>query len=593
MKKGAFFTKLTALGLAIACSSVMLIGKPMIKAVYNENLLQVRHSIGRSGSGSEGIYRDKNGTIRDITAAFKSELNNYIVKKIDLPKGIELLGENSEDNPSLTIKDGKITYTVLIEKGFNPGKYSVTYTLLDALSQARTKTVTGYIEINEDFVWETNSELRISDVRIPKQVNVETIFELCFSVTNFGTAAAKNVEVGLQLPEGMVNMSQENFIIPVLPAWTKKDFSVRLKAGREMENKFHNIKISANPGGSATPAPQSDGKGGSGSSGGGINVSEGPAAAAMLHTGTLVVGGTGGKDGKEGKHSKALFIVDSYSFTKESGEKTSELVAGENVTFDFKLKNTSNQLLRNIKLTVTSEGGIMPNNTSNAFYEPSVAAGGYVFEKLPLTILPSAEQKPTPITIELYYETPNGDAVEGKETVTANILQKTKLDIVEQQQQNQGMPPQPNMPQFKSFDLINLGKTTLNNLYMKVEGQDVVCENATTFVGTVNPGSTQSVEANYSFTSPGEKKVKFIFSFDPGTGIEQKVEKEYTVQVEENIMPSGDGMMPPEEMPETGGHGWVKWVVTVVILLLIILLIIFIRRAKKKKKQAGLSMDDF
>ena len=58
-------------------------------------------------------------------------------------------------------------------------------------------------------------------------------------------------------------------------------------------------------------------------------------------------------------------------------------------------------------------------------------------------------------------------------------------------------------------------------------------------------------------------------------------------------MPSGDGMMPPEEMPETGGHGWVKWVVTVVILLLIILLIIFIRRAKKKKKQAGLSMDDF
>lgn len=486
---------------------------------------------------------------------------------IDFPNGIRLVGTNTyvEFNAK-----GEGAYSILVPGNVQEGKYPVTYTFEYRGTKIK---VTETLDVLDLGTSQQTSDLRIGEIQIPSSVYVENIFDLSFVVANVGFANAQNVEIALELPEGLVNMSQRNFVIPNLYPGQSTTYSVKLKANAEMENKFHNIKITATP------------TGGSDAS----NPAARPGNPAAVYTGTLVMGGNGGKPGKSGK---PLVIMDSYEFTLENGEKTQIVKAGENVVLDFKLKNTSPKALRNIKLTFASEGGVLvPNNASNTFYEPVVGAGGYIFETLPLTVLASAEQKATLCTIGLYYEFGDGEAIEATETFTVNVAQNTKLDIVEQKSPNFEPVVEVGTSTVKSFNLINLGKTVLSNLRMSIEGEGLQSENPIVFVGNMAPGASQTVDAYYSFTESGKKEYKITFVFEDAYGKEIKEERKFIAEVMEPMpLPTAFDEL-PNQQDGSGIASLLKWVVGFALLVSLVVAVYFLKRSKKKK-HARLEMDD-
>ena len=70
----------------------------------------------------------------------------------------------------------------------------------------------------------------ITNISVPSEVIGQDEFILSFEVYNNNSADLKNVNINVDIPDGLLNKTRSTFIEPVIPANSRKAYSVTLFA---------------------------------------------------------------------------------------------------------------------------------------------------------------------------------------------------------------------------------------------------------------------------------------------------------------------------------------------------------------------------
>jgi len=258
-----------------------------------------------------------------------------------------------------------------------------------------------------------------------------------------------------------------------------------------------------------------------------------------------------GKEGDSGKGTPKL-IISSYNASPNS------VIAGNAVDFTFTVKNThSSKKITNMKATINpDEATFVIEGGSNSFYVPLLVAQEEYTKTVRLRTKQDTLSRAYPVVISFDYEDIDGKSFTASETINLSVVEKSKLSInnvsgpFEMYQGNSG---------YVSFEYYNMGKATISNLNVTVEG-DYTPKNESTYIGNVDAGKGSFSEVEVVATTPGDAKGKLVFSFEDSSGNVIRTEKEFSGFVYED-MPVTDfenpGMMEmPMIEPEAEGMPW-------------------------------------
>jgi len=261
---------------------------------------------------------------------------------------------------------------------------------------------------------------------------------------------------------------------------------------------------------------------------------------AYTDTKSIYINKVQGKNGDSGKGTPKL-IINSYEASPEA------VVAGNAMDFTFTIKNThASKKITNMKATINpDEATFVIEGGSNSFYVAELGAQEEYTKSVRLRTKQDTLSKAYPVVISFDYEDADGNAFTASETINLSVVEKSKLSInnvygpYELYQGNSG---------YVSFEYYNMGKATISNLNVTVEG-DYTAKNETNYIGNVDAGKGSFSEVEVVANTPGEAKGKLVFSFEDSSGNVIRTEKEFGGFVYED-MPVMDfedpGMM---EMP--------------------------------------------
>ncbi len=233
-----------------------------------------------------------------------------------------------------------------------------------------------------------------------------------------------------------------------------------------------------------------------------------------------------------------------------------EVKAGSIFDFTFEILNTNDSIAaKNIKVTVTG--------ASNAF---SVTAGGNSFfvdkiqpqESAPITINLKASAATTtgayPIMIKIEYEYEGIKVTEtySGETVQEEILLQVKENLrpsVENVYVGSWDTPLVNQPTTMSFEFYNMGKSTLNNTYVTVEGDFMLSNGSNSYyIGNIAAGMPEYIEFDVVPLIEGTATGKMIIHMEDSNGDEVTMEKEFTAYIMGEMSWDDMGYMDPGYM---------------------------------------------
>ena len=216
-----------------------------------------------------------------------------------------------------------------------------------------------------------------------------------------------------------------------------------------------------------------------------------------------------------------------------------DVKAGSVFDFTFDILNTNDSIsAKNIKVTVSG--------ASNAF---SVTAGGNSFfvneikpqQTAPITINLKASAAATtgayPINIKIEYEYEGMVATSSYsgEVVEEEILLQVKENLrpsVENVYIGSWDTPMLNMPTTLSFEFYNMGKSTLNNTYITIEGDFTLSNGSNSYyIGNISAGMPEYIEFEVVPMVEGDAVGKMIIHMEDSNGDEVTMEKEFTTYV--------------------------------------------------------------
>lgn len=305
-------------------------------------------------------------------------------------------------------------------------------------------------------------------------------------------------------------------------------------------------------------------------------------------------------DGDEGSKSVPKIIIDSYS--------TDPVIvrAGSNFNLKISFHNTnSEKRVSNIKVSFTApsetESGSVftPVNSSNTFYIDSIAPKDSIEMERVFYTIPDAQPKTYTIiaNFEYEYEGLDGAPVTAQEQIGIPVVQQTRLET-----SMITMPPTSyvGQPIPLSFEFYNMGKVTLSNLMITVEG-DFTSQTSNYFVGNFEPGYSDYFDTMLYPESAGQLTGAIVFSYDDAAGEPQEIRKEFSTTVEDmpvdvynpDFPGEFPGEMPPDMMPGEQPAGFMRIVKNPITWIVIVVLgavtFIVIRKIKKRKE---LSQDE-
>jgi hypothetical protein len=307
-----------------------------------------------------------------------------------------------------------------------------------------------------------------------------------------------------------------------------------------------------------------------------------------------------------GSKSVPKIIIDSYS--------TDPVIvrAGSNFNLKISFHNTnSEKTVSNIKISFTApsetESGSVfsPVNSSNTFYIDSIAPKTSIeMERVYYTIPDAAPKTYTIVAnFEYEYEGLDGAPITAQEQIGIPVVQQTRLETG---MINMAPTSYMGQPIPLNFEFYNMGKVTLSNLMITVEG-DFTSSTPNYFVGNFEPGLSDYFDTMLTPNATGQLTGTIVFSYDDAAGEHQEVRKEFSTTVEEmpaeaynpefpGGVPGGKpGEIPPDMMPGQQPTGIMKivkspitWAVVGVIVLGTAALIV----VKKIKKRKELTLDE-
>lgn len=472
---------------------------------------------------------------------------------LTMPEGLSM--DNASNSEMLgyiaTGSRRSVSFPILVEDNATTKTYAITAELT-GLSYSNTAVSikkTFYIPVNGSGTSMKNVE--ITGINAPDQVAGEDEFVLSFQVANRNSGELKNAKVNVDVPEGLLNKTRSTFIEASIPAGGTKTYSVTMFAADGAKEKAYPIKISVSPTGEKDSVDE------------------------VIQYASVYVKATAGEKTPQ-------LMVERYQYGGTFVQ------AGDDFFLELGLYNTSaSHTISNIKVTVSAEdGSIIPVN-SNSFYLDSLGKKSRATQTLHLSVKPNAEQKTTPLSVDMSYEDGSGNAFTSKDTISIPVMQETRLvvdDII--------APPElyAGMQTGVSVQFYNMGKTILNNLRITAEGDFDTPESTSYFAGNMESGKSDSYDFSFIPRKGGSLEGKIIFSYEDASGDVQTLERPFSFQVMDEMPAFNDGM-PPEDPAAGGGHKKL-WIILGVIVVLAGAGVFAWRKIRKRKKQREMEIDE-
>lgn len=484
-----------------------------------------------------------------------------------LPEGVSLSNQAiKQEVDSIRIGDEKSAeFRLFIKDTVKSGNYPITITgegKLPNQTSFSTEEVV-YLNIKGEEKDEKTGTLVIRNVSVPNNAKAGSDFTLNFEVANVGRSEVKNIKVSTEATEGVVNKTRGIFVEERIASGQSKKYSVTFFSSTKTEPKNYPIKIMVEQ----------------------VSAKEGeePFVPSSQYAGIYIFGG-GEKKPEEEKNDgvkNPQIMVESYDFGGI------DVKAGEEFVLELGLANTSQKMLRNIKVSLSADNGIfVPVNTSNSFFIGAMAPNQRIGKRIRFATKPSAEQQTFGINVDMTYEDTKGNALTAKDIISVPVVQKTKLNISEINIPHEGIFA--GQPSPVSVTFYNMGKTVLSNLFVEAKGDFELEDKNGYFVGNMEMGKSDSYDFNIIAEQPGEAKGTLIFTFEDVSGEIQTITKDFVITVNEMI-PVEEGPEEPIEEPKNN-----KWKIGGGIggLLILIFFGLWLRKRHKRKKEKELTIDE-
>ena len=275
---------------------------------------------------------------------------------------------------------------------------------------------------------------------------------------------------------------------------------------------------------------------------------------------TVVKGASGIQTDEDGKLVVTIpkLTIEAYSIKPENEQDavTGRLFAGEAFLLELTLRNNSlDEAVENIQLTLENEAGVIlpAEGGSNTVFIRRIGAGESAQKSMKFQSAPDAESKAHTLSAKLGYESGKSHkSFATTETITLPISQRIRVRIDDPVTYGDAYENQPS-PVY--FNLYNMGKSSLYNCMVNIEGEGLRMEEGF-FGGNVGPGSTMRADFNIIPSVPGEIAANVIVTYEDVYGVETRVEKPFTLFVQEEFKPDLDedifNPMPEKPLPSRG-----------------------------------------
>ena len=299
--------------------------------------------------------------------------------------------------------------------------------------------------------------------------------------------------------------------------------------------------------------------------------------------------------------STPKLILDRYSMSWD-GQPIQTLRAGAMFDLTFTLRNTSVLTnLSNITVTLSSVDGVfMPAAGSNTFYIEEIEAGGETERTIRLVVAQNAETKSYQLNFNLDYEDEDGAAYRPGETLSLPVVVPL---IVELNNFNPPMWAEMGSQTYMTFNYINKGKGTVYNFTIDIEGDFMLPDGSSYYIGNLVSGYIDWFECMLIPMASGDVTGAVVLSFEDAVGNLTVMREEFTVSVSEPYYPEFPmddfpGMFPIEPGTESSGglFGMSLWLTIVCgagIVVVLLVTFLLIRRSRIKKRRALEEDDDF
>lgn len=258
-------------------------------------------------------------------------------------------------------------------------------------------------------------------------------------------------------------------------------------------------------------------------------------------------------------NSRPKLIVDSFTLSEE------ELRAGSTFDFTFRLLNThASKAAKNIIVTVVQANDVFSaTKGSNSFHINAINPGETAENTINLKVKSDTATGSYDLTIKVEYEYDDMAQADAEKGGVQEDL-PVKLQAVENSRpalQNLALgygwdTPTVNQSTTLMFDFYNMGRSSLNNVYITMESDYLQFETGTSsIIGTVSAGSSSYQEISVLPIMEGQATGKLIVHFEDSNGDE--VTKEFEIpqtyiQAEQSMDWNGGGFDPGFDDPVSG-----------------------------------------
>jgi hypothetical protein len=288
---------------------------------------------------------------------------------------------------------------------------------------------------------------------------------------------------------------------------------------------------------------------------------------------------------ESGPVSTPRVIVTGYETNPE------KVNAGDDFTLTVHLKNTSSRTaVSNMKISMsTANGEFLPTSGSSTMFVSKLGSGETTDLVLEMTALASLEPKPYVLTVTCDYEDSSANPFQSVEGISIPVYQEARIKITD-------LSISPDMIAVYdqgsiSFNINNLGKSTLANVQARVEGDTLECEE--TFVGNIAAGATGYADVMVTGVSEttDDGTVKLILTYEDSSGEECTYEEDINVYVIEESYSDelGDDFYYEDDSMSASPVKKVLLITGIILAVIVIAVVVIVIVVVTKKKKKALA----
>ena len=165
------------------------------------------------------------------------------------------------------------------------------------------------------------------------------------------------------------------------------------------------------------------------------------------------------------------------------------IYSGDSFDLTLEIQNTSKNKVRNMKVTVASEGGeIIPVSGTGSAYVGEIAGEGKYEQTFSMQAAAGLEEKTYKLSVKMEYENTYGEVYEMEDTVYLPVCLKQRVSVTDVMTDDAKVGDDVEI----TAQINNLGEGMLYNVNARVEGKHV--EKQETYIGNIDTGKSGNVD---------------------------------------------------------------------------------------------------